>query len=157
MAEGNFYGFRAVSNVDYLSSFLFRLAFNEVFTQAMNSEVKSQLFLSKAVHGFSVGGMVERYQNFFQTTNPDGTLSISTDLRFHPDPAHSQCRRIQRGPAVLALAFLLVVRRLARQAFPAASPDFTPQNCWDASICSPEISLPSAVPRLVSAPSLSAA
>ncbi len=44
-AEGNFDGFRAVSNIDYLSSFLFRLAFNEVFTQAVNSEVKSQIFL----------------------------------------------------------------------------------------------------------------
>jgi LPS-assembly protein len=74
-AEGNFYGFRAVSNIDYLSSFLFRLAFNDVFTQAVNSEVKSQLFLSKAYDGFSFGGMVEQYQDFFQTTNPDGTLS----------------------------------------------------------------------------------
>lgn len=74
-SEGNFYGFRAVSNVDYLSSFLFRLAFNEVFTQAINSEVKSQLFLQKAYHGFSFGGMVERYQNFFQTTESDDTLS----------------------------------------------------------------------------------
>jgi LPS-assembly protein len=74
-AEGNFYGFRGVSNIDYLSSFLYRLAFNEVFTQAVNSEVKSQVFLSKSVNGFSFGGMVERYQNFFQTTNPDGSLS----------------------------------------------------------------------------------
>jgi len=74
-AEDNFYGFRAVSNIDYLSSFLFRLAFNEVFTQAVNSEVKSQVFLSKAVNGFSLGGMVERYQNFFQTLNAQGTLS----------------------------------------------------------------------------------
>jgi LPS-assembly protein len=74
-AEGNFYGFRAVSNVDYLSSFLFRLAFNEVYTQAINSEVKSQLFVSKSFNGFSFGGMVERYQNFFQTTNAEGALS----------------------------------------------------------------------------------
>jgi len=73
-AEGNFYGFRAVSNVDYLSSFLFRLAFNESFTQAINSEVKSQLFLSKAYKGFSFGGAVERYQNFFQTAE-NGVLS----------------------------------------------------------------------------------
>jgi LPS-assembly protein len=73
-AEGNFYGFRAVSNVDYLSSFLFRLAFNESFTQAINSEVKSQLFLSKTYKGFSLGGMVERYQNFFQTAE-NGVLS----------------------------------------------------------------------------------
>jgi len=75
IAEGNFYGFRAVSNVDYLSAFIFRLAFNDVFTQAINSEVKSQLFLTKNFNGFSLGGMVERYQNFFQTTNADGTLS----------------------------------------------------------------------------------
>ena len=74
-AEGNVDGFRAVSNIDYLSSFLFRLAFNEVFTQAVNSEVKSQVFISKAVNGFSVSGMVERYQNFFQTINPDGSLT----------------------------------------------------------------------------------
>ena len=74
-AEGNFYGFRAVSNIDYLSSFLSRLAFNEVFTQAVNSEVKSQMFISKTFDGFSFGGMVERYQNFFQNTNPNGTLS----------------------------------------------------------------------------------
>jgi LPS-assembly protein len=74
-AEANFYGFRAVSNIDYLSSFLFRLAFNDVYSQAINSEVKSQVFLSKTVNGFSFGGMVERYQNFFQTTNADGTLS----------------------------------------------------------------------------------
>src|SRR6202011_5638708 len=74
-AEGNIYGFRAVSNIDYLSSFLFRLAFNDVFTQAVNSEVKSQVFLSKAVEGFSFGGMVERYQNFFQTVKSNGTLS----------------------------------------------------------------------------------
>ncbi len=74
-AEGNIVGFRAVSNIDYLSSFLFRLAFNEIFTQAVNSEVKSQLFLSRAVNGFSVGGMVERYQNFFQTSNSAGVLS----------------------------------------------------------------------------------
>jgi len=74
-AEGNFEGFRAVSNIDYLSSFLFRLAFNDVYTQAINSEVKSQIFVSKAYNGFSFGGMVQRYQNFFQTTNADGTLS----------------------------------------------------------------------------------
>ncbi len=74
-AEGNFDGFRAVSNIDYLSSFLFRLAFNEVFTQAVNSEVKSQIFLSKAIDGFSFGSTIERYQNFFQTIDADGTLS----------------------------------------------------------------------------------
>jgi LPS-assembly protein len=76
IAEGNFHGFRSVANIDYLSSFLFRLAFNEVFSQAVNSEVKSQVFLSRPVEGFFFGGMVERYQNF-QSTNPGDVITIS--------------------------------------------------------------------------------
>jgi LPS-assembly protein len=75
-AEGNFYGFRALANIDYLSSFLFRLAFNEIFSQAVNSEVKSQAFLSKNENGFSFGGMVERYQNF-QSTTPGDVITLS--------------------------------------------------------------------------------
>jgi LPS-assembly protein len=74
-AVGNFYGYRAVADVDWLSSFLFRLAFNEIFTQAVYSEVKSQAFLSKSLNGFSLSGMVERYQDFFQTTNSQGVPS----------------------------------------------------------------------------------
>jgi LPS-assembly protein len=70
-AEGNFHGFRAVSNIDYLSSFLFRLAFNDVFTQAVYSEVKSQVFLSRSFSGFTFSGMVERYQNYQSTTAGD--------------------------------------------------------------------------------------
>jgi LPS-assembly protein len=75
VAEGNFYGFRAVSNLDYLSSFLFRLAFSEIFTAAINSEVKSQLFLAKDFNGFNFGGMVERYQDYFQTATSTGAPS----------------------------------------------------------------------------------
>lgn len=72
---GDFYGFRAVSNVDYLSSFLFRLTFSEIFTQAVNSEVKSQLFLAKSSNGYFLSGMAERYQDFFQLAASDGTLT----------------------------------------------------------------------------------
>jgi LPS-assembly protein len=67
-AAGNIDGFRGVTNIDYLSSFLFRLAFNEVFSQAVYSEVKSQAFLSKSSDGFSMNGFAERYQNFLSTT-----------------------------------------------------------------------------------------
>jgi LPS-assembly protein len=75
LAQDTFDGFRAVSNVDYLSSFLFRLAFNDTFTQAINSEVKSQIFLQKDVDGLALSGMVERYQNFFQLAQLNGTLT----------------------------------------------------------------------------------
>jgi LPS-assembly protein len=102
--DGNFYGFRAVSDIDYLSSFLFRLAFNDVFTQAVNSEVKSQVFLSKAFRGFSFGGTVERYQDFFQTTNAQGALSnppVFDSIRILHTPsvdASSVDQQIGRSP-----------------------------------------------------------
>jgi LPS-assembly protein len=67
-SAGNIDGFRGVANIDYLSSFLFRLAFNEVFSQAVYSEVKSQAFLSKSTDGVNVNGFLERYQNFLSTT-----------------------------------------------------------------------------------------
>jgi LPS-assembly protein len=67
-AAGTLGGFRGVANIDYLSSFLFRLAFNEVFSQAVYSEVKSQAFLSRTMQGFNINGMLERYQNFLGTT-----------------------------------------------------------------------------------------
>jgi LPS-assembly protein len=74
-AAGNIDGFRGVTNIDYLSSFLFRLAFNEVFSQAVYSEVKSQAFLSKSTDGYSINGFAERYQNFLSTT-PGQVITI---------------------------------------------------------------------------------
>ena len=82
-AQGFSHGFRSVANIDYLSSFLFRLAFNEVFSQAVNSEVKSQAFMSKAEDGFFLSGMAERYQNFQSTTAGDViTISHAPSLDF---------------------------------------------------------------------------
>jgi LPS-assembly protein len=141
VAEGNFYGFRAVSNIDYLNSFLFRLAFNDVFTQAVNSEVKSQVFLSKSFHGFSLGGMVERYQNFFQSTNPDGSLS---------NPPTFDSIRILHTPSVDASS---VDRRLAHTPFEwsfdasiaglsRSEPGFHTSSLLGRFDLSPEISLP---------------
>src|SRR6202035_4544716 len=75
-SAGTLDGFRAVANIDYLSSFLFRLAFNEVFSQAVYSEVKSQAFLSKAANRFNLNGFVEQYQNFLSTT-PGQVIKIS--------------------------------------------------------------------------------
>ncbi len=71
-AEGSFaHGFRGVANVDYLSSYVFRLAFTDVFSQAVNSEVNSTAFLSNVKNGFFFNGSMERYQNYEGTTNGD--------------------------------------------------------------------------------------
>ena len=65
------HGFRAVSSIEYLSSYVFRLAFSESFTQAVNSEVKSNAFLYNDWKGFSFGLLASRYQNFQSTTPGD--------------------------------------------------------------------------------------
>jgi LPS-assembly protein len=65
------YDFRGVASLNYLSSFVFRLAFTENFSQAVNSEVKSVAFVSKTYQGFSVNAFASRYQNFQSTVKGD--------------------------------------------------------------------------------------
>jgi LPS-assembly protein len=64
-------GFRGVADLNYLSSFVFRLAFAETFTLAVNSEVRSNAFLSKSYKGFFFNGSAARYQNFQSTQHGD--------------------------------------------------------------------------------------
>ncbi len=64
VGERPFGTFRGVANVDYLSSFVFRLAFTDVYSQAVDSEVRSQIFVSNTTKGFHFNGLAERYQNF---------------------------------------------------------------------------------------------
>ncbi len=72
VAEDAFaHNFRGVADVDYLSSFVFRLAFSEVFTQAINSEVQSQAFLSNTTGGYFYNAEMKRYQDFESTTPGD--------------------------------------------------------------------------------------
>ena len=65
------YGFRGVISVDYLSSYVFRLAFAQSFTEAINSEVRSSGFISKSWSGNFLGLEMSRYQNYQSTVNGD--------------------------------------------------------------------------------------
>jgi len=67
--------FRGVANVDYLSSYVFRLAFSDVFTQAVNSEVRSQAFLSNTTGSLFMNATTRRYQDF-QSTTPGDVITI---------------------------------------------------------------------------------
>ena len=82
LAERSFGDFRGVANVDYLSSFVFRIAFTDVYTQAIDSEVRSQIFLSNTTNGFHFNALAERYQNFEVCVPPPvpepGTCSTIT-------------------------------------------------------------------------------
>ena len=76
VAEDEFgHNFRGVADVDYLSSFVFRLAFSEVFTQAINSEVRSEAFLSNLSDGYFYNLEMKRYQDF-ESTTPGDVISI---------------------------------------------------------------------------------
>jgi len=130
-SEGNFHGFRAVTNVDYLSSFLFRLAFNDVFTQAVNSEVKSQAFLSRSFGGFFFSGMVERYQNF-QSTTPGDVIKISHAPSFD---SSSVDQRLGKSP--FYWSFDASQAGLAR-----SEPGFRTGNLLGRFDLNPQISLP---------------
>jgi LPS-assembly protein len=72
-AEHPFGTVRGVANVDYLSSFVYRIAFTDVYSQAIDSEVKSQIFLSNTTDGFHFNALTERYQNFDVCVPEPGT------------------------------------------------------------------------------------
>ncbi len=70
------WGFRGVASVDYLSSYLFRLAFGESFVQAVNSEVRSTGFISRSQSGNYDALLVSRYQNY-QSSEPGAVIDIA--------------------------------------------------------------------------------
>jgi LPS-assembly protein len=69
------WGFRAVADIEYLSQYAFRSAFSPTFSQAVDSEVKSKMFVSRNSGGFSYNAQVGRYQNF-QSTEPGDVVTI---------------------------------------------------------------------------------
>jgi len=65
------HGFRGVASIDYLSSYLFRLAFGQTFIEAINSEVRSSGFISRSRNGNFSGIMMSRYQNYQSSATGD--------------------------------------------------------------------------------------
>jgi LPS-assembly protein len=144
-SAGTIDGFRGVANIDYLSSFLFRLAFNEVFSQAVYSEVKSQAFLSKSPDGFNFNGFVERYQNFLSTT-PGQVITISHAPSFDSSGVD---RQLPHTP--LYWSFDASAAGLSRSEpqlgtcsgfIPSCTPAFRTGNLLERLDLNPEISLP---------------
>lgn len=72
-AEHPFGAGRGTADIDYLSSFVYRVAFTEVYTQAIDSEVRSQVFLSNTTNGFHFNAFAERYQNYDVCVPETGT------------------------------------------------------------------------------------
>ncbi|HUO34628.1 MAG TPA: LPS assembly protein LptD [Candidatus Acidoferrum sp.] len=70
-------GWRAVADLDLLTSLTFRLAWSETYAQAVNSEVKNNAFLTKNFRGFSLNLASLSYQNFLSAT-PETSITLRT-------------------------------------------------------------------------------
>lgn len=67
---------RAVADIEYLSSYVYRQAFEESYAVAINSEVKSQAFLVHNGNGFSESAHFDRYQSFQNSSQPGNEIRI---------------------------------------------------------------------------------
>jgi len=76
-------GWRAVADLDQLTSLTFRLAFSETFVQAVNSEVRNAAFLTNNFRGFSLNFAAVSYENFLSATPQSSiTLRAAPEVRF---------------------------------------------------------------------------
>lgn len=76
------HGWRAVADLDQLTSLTFRLAWSETFTQAVNSEVRNDAFLSDNFKGFSLNFAALSYENFLSAT-PQTSITLRTAPEAH--------------------------------------------------------------------------
>ena len=62
---------RIAGNVEYLSSYVYRLVFNDNYAQAVSSEVASDLSVTHNHNGFIPSIALDRFQTFASSTNGD--------------------------------------------------------------------------------------
>jgi LPS-assembly protein len=62
---------RLAGNVEYLSSYVYRLVFNDNYTQAISSEVSSDLALTRVHKGYIPSIALDRFQGFASSTEGD--------------------------------------------------------------------------------------
>jgi LPS-assembly protein len=74
---------RLAGNVEYLSSYIYRLVFNDNFSQAVSSEVQSDVSLTRAHKGFVPSVSLDRFQTFASSANGNEVRIIHLpSLRF---------------------------------------------------------------------------
>jgi LPS-assembly protein len=68
---------RVAGNVEYLSSYIYRLAFDPNLAQATSSEVQSDVALTKNLRGFIPSLMLDRFQSFAGSASTNGAPVVS--------------------------------------------------------------------------------
>jgi len=131
LGDGTFHNYRAVANIDYLSSYVFRLEFSDIFSQAVNSEVKSIAFLSNSNNGFFNSASMQRYQNF-ESITPGDNIQI-----LHAPSFESSSVDRELGDSPLYWSYDAAVEGLSR-----SEPGFATAPLLARVDLSPSISLP---------------
>jgi LPS-assembly protein len=74
---------RLAGNVEYLSCYVYRLVFNDTYSQAVNSEVQSSVSLTHAHNGFVPSASLERFETFASSSDGDEARILHLpNLRF---------------------------------------------------------------------------
>jgi LPS-assembly protein len=82
----------ATANVEYLSSYIYKLVFNDNYLQAVNSQVHSIISLTHVHNGLVPSAYLERLQNFASSTEGDEARILHLpSLRFDvlDEPLHT--------------------------------------------------------------------
>jgi LPS-assembly protein len=77
---------RAVGDAEYLSSYVYREAFNDNYDQAVSSDITSIVYLTRESNGFALDGRFDRYQGLKRVpyTNPKGITVAGEEVHlFH--------------------------------------------------------------------------
>jgi len=94
------HGWRFVTDANELSSLTFRLAFSDTYGEAINSEIRSSVFLTNNFHGFSFNVASRSDRSYLQLSPPNSIF-----LRSAPEARFSSVERApwERLPVYLSL------------------------------------------------------
>jgi LPS-assembly protein len=127
-------GWRAVADLDQLTSLTFRLAFSETFVQAVNSEVRNTAFLTNNFRGFSLNFAAVSYENFL-SASPQTSITLRTapEVRFSSvDQAF-----LSRIPAYFSFSAFSGAEHRAETVTPFKTPGFVERSEFAPSVTVP--------------------
>ncbi|HEY4354859.1 MAG TPA: LPS assembly protein LptD [Acidobacteriaceae bacterium] len=126
---------RAVGDVEYLSSYVYREAFTENFNQAVSSDITSIGYVTHQTDGFSVDARVDRYQGLKRV--PVGTAAGQQVRIFHAPSIGFDAVDHHIGRTPLLWNIESSIAGLKR-----SQPNFTSSGMIERLDIRPEISLP---------------
>jgi LPS-assembly protein len=110
----------AALNIEYLSSYIYKLVFNDNYIQAVNSEVHSTVSLTHTHNGLVPSAYLERLQNFASSNDGDEVRILHLpSLRFDvlDEPLHTSPLYWRMGSSISYLGrseFSFHIRNLGR-------------------------------------------